>query len=115
MSGSSTLLASLRNRARAQIRNLERCCLKNRDKDMELLLAKLLHEYAYELDANYEIDRMAMLAAEDDSFRVFRRALQELRKRKVKVSDRVLHVQRRMEDAYGDAFHEELPKLLAED
>ena len=78
---------------------------------MELLLAKVLHEFAYELDVHYENDMMGIMAAEDDTFRVFRRALEELNRRKVKVSRRVWHVQRRLEDAYRDAINEELPPL----
>lgn len=89
--------------------------MKNRDKDLELLLAKVLDEFAYELDANYENDQIGIMAAEDDTFRVFRRALEELQARRVKVSRRVLHVQRRIEDAYGDEIGEELPPLLGDD
>ena len=85
--------------------------MKNRDKDMELLLAKVLHEFSYELDVHYENDMMGIMAAEDDTFRVFRRALEELRRRRVKVSRRVWHVQRRIEDSYRDALGEELPPL----
>jgi len=84
---------------------------KNRDKDMQLLLAKVLHEFAYELDANYENSMMGAMAAEDDTFRVFRRAFEELERRKVKMSRRVWHVQRRIEDSYRDEFNKELPKL----
>jgi hypothetical protein len=85
--------------------------MKNRDKDLELVLTKVLHEFAYELDANYENDQIAIMAQEDDTFRSFRRAFKLLSSRGVKLSKRVRHVQRRIEDAWGDEFKTQLPDI----
>ena len=57
---------------------------------------------------------MGIMAAEDDTFRVFRRALEELTRRKVPVSRRVWHVQRRIEDSYRDALRRGAPSARVE-
>ena len=82
----------------------------NKD-DLTTILAKVLDELAYEIDANYEDEDIGILAHEDGTFRNFRRALGALRQRSVKVSRRVLHVERRMKKTYEEAMNEPLPPL----
>lgn len=85
--------------------------LPKSEKKLEIILANVLHEFAFELDNHYENDVIGTLADEDTTFLSFRAALEELRERDVEVSRRVLHVERRIEKAYEEAFEEPLPKL----
>jgi hypothetical protein len=81
-------------------------------KKVEILLAKLMHEFSYLIDVHYENDKIAQHALEDSTFRVYRRVLHELRERNVPMSSRVLHVERRIEDSYQQVFGEPLPSIL---
>ena len=85
--------------------------MTDRKKDLAPILASVLDELAYEIDVNYEDDDIGIMATEDTTFIHFRRALQDLRAENVKVSRRVLHVERRMKKAYKEAMNEPLPPL----
>ena len=69
--------------------------------DLASVLANVLAEFAFEIDRHYEQEEIARLALTDSTFTTFRGAVQELRKRDVPLSDRVLHVERRIEAATG--------------
>jgi hypothetical protein len=75
--------------------------LENSKTDLATLLAKVLDEFAFELDVNYEQAKIAelVLMPEDSTFSTFCDAVQELRERRVPVTERVLHVERRIEAA----------------
>jgi hypothetical protein len=79
--------------------------MSNSEKKLERLLAKVLFEFAYELDAGYENEDIERLVYTDSTFPVFSSAVRELRKRKMRVSTRVLHVERRIEAARQEAQH----------
>jgi hypothetical protein len=85
--------------------------LSKSEKNLQNILTNVLHEFAFELDNHYENDDIGLLADEDSTFISFRAAVEALAERGVEVSRRVLHVQRRIERAYQDAFEEPLPKL----
>jgi hypothetical protein len=65
------------------------------------LLAKVLDEFAGEIDMHYEQEEIAelLLIHEDSTLTTFCDAVEELRKQDVPVTDRVLHVERRIEAA----------------
>jgi hypothetical protein len=73
--------------------------MSNSEKKLERLLRKVVHEFSFELDANYENEDIERLLYSDSTFATFSSAVRELRKRKMRVSRRVLHVERRIEAA----------------
>ena len=75
--------------------------MTNLNSDLASVLADVLHQFAFELDRHYEQEEIATLALTDTTFTTFRGAVQELRNRGVPLSDRVLHVERRIETATG--------------
>lgn len=84
-------------------------------KQLEVLLAKVMHEFSFLIDVTYEMDDIGIIADEDSTFLVFRRAYQELKDRNCCNSSIVQHVYRKIEDAYAEAFDEPLPPLEEED
>ena len=73
--------------------------MTNLNSDLASVLADVLAEFAFEIDRHYEQEEIAKLALTDSTFSTFRSAVQELRSRGVPLSDRVLHVERRIETA----------------
>lgn len=73
--------------------------MSNRDDSIETILANVLTEFAFEIDRHYEEEEITKLTSADSTFSTFRSAVQELRKRRAPLSDRVLHVERRIEAA----------------
>ncbi len=76
--------------------------MTNLNADLASVLANVLDEFASEIDANYEQEDIANLLSRDTTFSTFRGAVQELRNRGVPLSDRVLHVERRIAAAAGE-------------
>jgi hypothetical protein len=85
--------------------------LSKSEKKIGIILSNVLHEFAFELDSHYENEDIGVLADEDTTFLSFRAAVEALERRGVEVSKRLLHVPRRVEKSYEDAFEEPLPKL----
>jgi hypothetical protein len=81
------------------------------DQKLVELLARLMHEYAYELDSNYENDDIAIFANADNSFLSFRAGLRALREHSGTLTGLVLHMERRIEMAYRKGHNEPLPPL----
>ena len=74
--------------------------MKHKSENTAVLLARVLDQFAYEIDVNYEQEDIAnVLPVDDSTFTAFCSAVQELRSRGVPVSNRVLHVERRIEAA----------------
>lgn len=81
------------------------------DQKLVELFARLMHEFAHEIDANYEDGDITLFANADNTFLAFRAGLRALREHGGTLTGRVLHVERRIEKAYRKGHNEPLPPL----
>jgi hypothetical protein len=81
------------------------------DQKLVELLARLMHEFSFELDSNYEDSDFVIFADGDSSFLAFRAGLRALREHGGTLTGRVLHVEQRIEKAYRKGHNEPLPPL----
>ena len=74
------------------------------DKQLVRNFINMVNEVAYHLDVFYENDDMGILANDDETFINFRRAILLMRERDMPISSLILHVERRISEAYEEAF-----------
>ncbi|MYZ48351.1 hypothetical protein [Propylenella binzhouense] len=74
------------------------------DQTLINIFADMVNEVAYHIDVFYENDDIGILAAEDSTFINFRRATKLMRERGMPLSSMILHVERRISEAYEEAF-----------